>query len=178
MAIGIENFPQINPADADYLSGDIKDQPSGTPINRLTNGDIQQFFRKLLRLANITPNGTRDNESNGFQTIEALYAAGKPYREYVAQLTQSGTGDPTVNFVIRNEIGTIVWTRNIAGLYLGTLVGAFTADKTVATVSVVNNNRVAASNRLTDDGITLNTADFAGAGADVWVVYVSIRVYI
>lgn len=49
---------------------------------------------------------------------------------YTALLTQSGTGDPTATVLGTNEIGTIVWTRNSAGNYTGTLTGAFTANKT------------------------------------------------
>jgi hypothetical protein len=41
----------------------------------LTNGDIQIFFDKLLRLAGITPNGLPDNETNEYQLVKALRSA-------------------------------------------------------------------------------------------------------
>lgn len=75
MAIGLQNFPNITPADSDYLAGRIKDNPgdgSGTPVNLLTNGDIQEFFAKLMNMASIVPNAIPDNEYSGHQYIEAL----------------------------------------------------------------------------------------------------------
>ena len=76
MAIGIRNYPQVTPPDSDYPDGRIKDDTGindGTPINVKTNGDIQQFFAKLMRLAGITPNGLPDSEYNGLQLIQALF---------------------------------------------------------------------------------------------------------
>ena len=77
MAIGIENYPNISPADADYPNGNIRDAASGvapTPVNVLTNADIHQTFYKLLDLASITANGDPENVSNGYQYIDALRA--------------------------------------------------------------------------------------------------------
>lgn len=79
MAIGIQNFPNIIPADDDYLSGRIKDNPgdgSGTPVNQLTNGDIHEFFAWLMNRAGIIPNGLPDNEYSGHQFIKALNVFG------------------------------------------------------------------------------------------------------
>jgi hypothetical protein len=75
MAIGLINFPNIYPPDGDFLSGRIKDNPgdnSGTPVNQLTNGDIQEFFAKLMNIAGITPNGSPDCEYTGHQFHQAL----------------------------------------------------------------------------------------------------------
>lgn len=49
--------------------------------------------------------------------------------KYIAQITQSGTAAPTVE-ILENTIGNIVWSRNSAGIYKGTLTGIFTANKT------------------------------------------------
>lgn len=48
---------------------------------------------------------------------------------YIAEIWQSGTGNPTVN-VLQNQLGgTLVWTRgaglDLIGAYTATLVGAF-----------------------------------------------------
>jgi hypothetical protein len=49
----------------------------------------------------------------------------KPYKVYTALLTQTGTSTPTA-IVLENTLGgDIVWSRNDAGDYLGTLNGAF-----------------------------------------------------
>jgi len=77
MAIGQRNYPNISPPDGDYPDGRIKDNPgdgSGTPINQLTNGDIQEFFAKLLRLQGVAPSGNPENEYSGHQYIDALTA--------------------------------------------------------------------------------------------------------
>jgi hypothetical protein len=49
---------------------------------------------------------------------------------YTALLSQSGAGAPTAIVLGTNEIGSIVWTRSSAGVYAGTLTGAFTSNKT------------------------------------------------
>ena len=53
----------------------------------------------------------------------------RPYKSYVALLTQVGTNPPTAN-VLENTLGNIVWTRVGVGTYCGTLTGALTTDKT------------------------------------------------
>ena len=58
-------------------------------------------------------------------------AATTTYLVYTALLSQTGTGSP-VAIVLENTLGGIpVWTRNSVGLYIGTLAGAFPADKVV-----------------------------------------------
>jgi len=61
--------------------------------------------------------------SGGTVTINGV----KVYR---ALLTQTGTAAPTA-VVLENSLGgTVVWTRSIAGTYIGTLTGAFPTAKT------------------------------------------------
>ncbi len=52
-----------------------------------------------------------------------------PYLVYTFLMNQSGTNAP-VPTILQNTIGTIVWTRDSAGVFTGTLSGAFTANKT------------------------------------------------
>ena len=47
------------------------------------------------------------------------------YKKYVALMTQSGTGAPTATILENTLGGTLVWTRDSSGTYIGTLVGAF-----------------------------------------------------
>jgi len=75
MAIEISSFPFAQPPSTDYPSGDITDAAVGvtpTPVKTTTNGDLQQFFAKIMREANVTPNGLRDNTTNGWQLFESL----------------------------------------------------------------------------------------------------------
>lgn len=95
MAIGIRNYPQVTPPDSDYPDGRIKDDTGindGTPINVKTNGDIQQFFAKLMRLAGLAPNSIPDSEYNGFQLIVALDKFVAPSR---AWRNVGGGGQPS-----------------------------------------------------------------------------------
>jgi len=55
-----------------YLKGKVED--SETVVGEDLNNDIVQFFVKLMNLAGISPNGTFDNETNGYQFIDALKA--------------------------------------------------------------------------------------------------------
>lgn len=77
MARDLQNFPNIIAPSSDYPSGRIKDDPgdgTGTPVDEETNGDLQQFFAKLLREdPDTTPNDLPDNTTNGFQLYEAFY---------------------------------------------------------------------------------------------------------
>lgn len=57
---------------ADYPWGDLKDNPNGTLANRMMFTDMMQTMQKLMDLAGITPNGSDDNTSNGYQLIQAL----------------------------------------------------------------------------------------------------------
>ena len=57
------------------------------------------------------------------------------YKIYTALLTQALTLPPTA-IVLENTLsGNIVWTYNTAGFYVGTLIGAFTANKTACIIS-------------------------------------------
>lgn len=68
------------------------------------------------------------SKGNVFATMNDL-AITLPYKCYCVLLSQTGTAAPTV-VTLQNTIGTIVWARTSQGLYTGTLVGAFTVDKT------------------------------------------------
>jgi hypothetical protein len=53
---------------------------------------------------------------------------------YTALISATAGNDPTVTVLGTNEIGSIVWTRSSAGVYNGTLSGAFTSNKTWITI--------------------------------------------
>jgi hypothetical protein len=75
MARKLQDFPNSRTPDSDYPYGGVKDDlgtENGTPVNEYTNGDIHQFFAKMLAEAGITANGLPDNNYSGFQFFEAL----------------------------------------------------------------------------------------------------------
>ena len=81
----------------------------------------------------LTPNVCYDSEI-GIDTSTGGGGAAA-YLVYTALLSQSGTDAPTAT-VLQNTLGgTVVWTRDSAGFYLGTLAGAFTQNKTFVLVT-------------------------------------------
>jgi hypothetical protein len=80
----------------------------------------------------VTTNLTVTDNINGRAVSEML----PTYTKYVALISQVTTNAPTV-IELENSIGPIVWTRSAVGVYHGTLVGAFTTNKTTTTISNV-----------------------------------------
>jgi hypothetical protein len=77
MARGLQNYPNIDGPDSDFPDGRIRDNDgsgNGTPINEETNGDLQQFFAKIMREAGIAPNLLPESEYVGHQYYQALVA--------------------------------------------------------------------------------------------------------
>jgi hypothetical protein len=73
--------------------------------------------------------GSGWNGSAQVPTKNAIYDI-RPYKEWVAVIDQTGTGDPTAT-VLQNELGgTIVLDRPSAGTFTLTLSNAFTTSKT------------------------------------------------
>jgi hypothetical protein len=96
---------------------------------------------------------------------------GASYTVYTALLTQAGTSAPTAT-VLQNTLGgTVVWARSGAGVYTGTLSGAFPASKTAIFIS---NNDAAGSDsmnqyslrRTSADVVTINTLSANWAGTE------------
>lgn len=75
--------------------------------------------------------GEFDNELvrvNGDLEVTEYIRSAK-FKDYMAAMSQTGTSAPTAA-IIDNSLGAVVWTRNSAGNYSGTLTGAFgTIDK-------------------------------------------------
>jgi hypothetical protein len=72
----------------------------------------------------------------GNLTISSPVVDYRPYKVYTALLNQTGTSNPVARVLENTLGGSIVWTRNSTGTYLGTLTGIFTTNKT--TVMITN----------------------------------------
>jgi hypothetical protein len=101
--------------------------------------------------------------------IKAGDVMGTPpaYKVYTALLTQSGsspTSAPTAIVLENNLSGPIVWSYDTTGFYIGTLTGAFTANKTACTISGIYMGSSQAI-RKNDNTIHVFTNDTLG-GAD------------
>lgn len=83
-----------------YPFGDIKDNPSGTRINRKSNADIQQFFQKLLNSAGITANSLADNDTNGYQLTEAMSKVIGNHAAQIVRMLVGGDYDPTKVYIL------------------------------------------------------------------------------
>lgn len=98
---------------------------------------------------------------------------------YTALITQSGTAAPTA-IVLENTLGgTVVWTRSSTGIYLGTLTGAFTLDKTFCLSEPSTHPSFISTTRLDANSITIATDNSAGVVVDGYLnnATVEIRVY-
>jgi hypothetical protein len=72
-----------------------------------------------------------DYNGTTYDTKKVTGAQIKPFKTYLASVTQSGTGAPTVNYNYSELSGTLTYTRTGTGIYLITnSVAEFTANKT------------------------------------------------
>lgn len=172
-----QNKPDTLAVSAAYPYSGIKDDTGsndGTLVNQNTLNDYVQFFEKIFNESGDTANGLPDNATNGFQLVEAAKKVFRPYKSYVALISQVGTAAPTVK-VLENNLGAaIAWSRSGAGDYGGTLVGAFTLDKTVAFLGGFNSAaKFGLCGRLSNDAVAL-LSDTDGTFSDTSL---EIRVY-
>ena len=98
----------------------------GDGLRALVVGDGLSIENDGIATTNLTVTSTL----NGRAVSDIL----PTYTKYIALITQSSTAAPTV-IELENTIGPIIWTRKATGEYSGTLSGAFTANKTYATIS-------------------------------------------
>jgi hypothetical protein len=89
----LNSNPNVDNSDmVKYPNGRIKDDTGagdGTGVNERTKGDFHQMLEKLMRLYGIAPNDLPDNETNGFQLIDALRALASK-NDFVLSLGTSG----------------------------------------------------------------------------------------
>lgn len=99
MALKIIDYSNYIAPDADYPYGDIKNNPgdaTGTQINRMTASDIWQFFQRMCAFAGITPSGSPDNVTNGFQFPEALNTLIQERSGVFAEAVGAGGNNPVI----------------------------------------------------------------------------------
>jgi len=98
----------------------------GDGLRALVVGDGLSIENDGIATTNLTVTQT----INGKPASDML----RNYKRYIALITQTSTSAPTV-IELENTIGPIIWSRKTTGEYSGTLSGAFTANKTYATIS-------------------------------------------
>ena len=128
-------------------------------------------FRLLSVGTNLTITGTTLDAAGGGGGGSALV--------YDAQITQTGTGEPTATVGENTLGGTVVWTRSATGVYHGTLAGAFAGT----VIGLVSYNFVGSADLAfvghSTDIIQILTKSFAGGAVDLdgCTVYLSVKVY-
>lgn len=89
----LNSNPNVDNGDLiNYPDGRIKDNTgtgNGTGVNERVYGDLHQTIAKLMRLYSITPNGLPENETNGFQIVEAFRALASK-NDYIYPLSSAG----------------------------------------------------------------------------------------
>jgi hypothetical protein len=92
--IPLKNNENVDNSDpSNYPDARIKDNDgsgNGTGVNRSVYGDLHSNISRLMRLYEIVPTGLPDNETNGYQIIEALSALASK-NDYIYPLTTNGT---------------------------------------------------------------------------------------
>lgn len=131
----LSGVPNIDAADASYPAGRIRndDQPTtdGTPVIEELYGDIIQVFHKLMRLAGIAYNDLPENETTGFQIVQALQYL---IRATSASLTEKGS----------IEVATTAETQGLSDSLRATTAAGIAA----LIASVAEHNALTAVNRL------------------------------
>lgn len=84
----------------------------------------------------VTPANVR---TSIIDTIDTLVGVGVQPKVYKAILNQSGTSAPVATVLVNTLGGTVVWTRSLAGIYLGTLAAAFPLASTLVSSTVIAN---------------------------------------
>lgn len=95
------------------------------------------------------------------------------YTCYTAIMNQSGTAAPTAT-IMENSIGAIVWTRDSAGTYVGSLSHVFTENKTWITCVNQNSSKQVYCFWIDASTIGLETEDSTDGNVNASI---EIRVY-
>jgi hypothetical protein len=130
----------------------------------------------VLKSSNLSGTGQRSADV----LADGTFVAGsvQPLK-YTALISQSGTAAPTATVFENTLGGTVVWTRTGVGTYLGTLVGAFVANKTFVVASAFSFNTTWATHISRAGTDTVNIKTFvvsSGAGADSVLSDTSIKI--
>lgn len=84
---------------------------------------------------------TTNNDATKNFSVQEVSDFVKPYKVYVALLTQSGT-NPPVAIVLENTLGTITFGYQSSGVYTVNSSGLFTASKTWTNPTLKDNTNL------------------------------------
>ena len=124
------------------------------------------------------------DDSGTFRSRKVTADKIRPYKVYVALLTQTSTNAPTATVLENTLGGTVVWSYSATGQYLATLTGAFTSSKTAIYiqdgVKTGGGNYYVTASRVSADVVAVYSSDnsFNGINGGISNRTIEIRVYI
>lgn len=120
---------------------------------------------------------TAASGTNTTQIATTAFVQGiRPYKVYTALLTQVGTDAPTATVLENTLGGTVVWTRDSAGIYYGTLSGAFSSNKTVCFISGTVLSVHFNCYQNSTSSVTATSTNTSGEGVDTAILSASIEI--
>jgi hypothetical protein len=182
----------VSPFRAMGVNGNILIDNAGTGINYFSANDSHIFQINGIEKMKINtsgvvsftdiptaPTATAGTNTTQIATTAFVQSATRPYKVYTALLTQSGTAAPT-DVVLENTLGgSIVWSYSSAGVYHGTLTGAFLVNKSISFVTGIGFNKFIGCQRLNDNVMQITSVDVVNSPADTTLIStaIEIRVY-
>ena len=82
----------------------------------------------------------------------------RPYKVYTALLTQQDTNAPVATVLENTLGGNVVWSYDAEGVYIGTLTGVFTEDKTATFITSTDYANIYEFIRNDNNSVYLSTA--------------------
>lgn len=152
----------------------INNQAGTTRLFDLTNAGV-------LGLDNLKGTGTRQVVADASGNLSATTP--QPLK-YVALISQTGTGNPVATVLENTLGGTVVWTRQSVGSYVGTLNGAFKLNKTwcISGINVTTGStyhKLPIINQVDVNRIIIEQRDTSASGtlSDSMSTHIEVRVY-
>ena len=131
--------------------------PTTLPLNFRINTDI---YRDTTYHLDYTWRGG---------TLRVSPGSTGPYKQYCAYITQTSTGYPQATVISNNLSDTIAWVRTSAGVYTGTLSGAFTSTKVPSFTKLIStvDKQFITGARTGANTFVITTDTLGGSGVDV-----------
>jgi len=124
----LNSSDNTNAVSADYPYRQVRDTVGATDGTKLWErifADMIHGIQKVIRLVGLTPNDLPDNETNGYQILEAFERLGQP-KVYTANWTDAGGGDiyadsTDIDFLTEGKTYKFIVDKNLLpsdGVYL------------------------------------------------------------
>jgi hypothetical protein len=139
----------------------------------LASNSAATFTSSVTATSHVTTGGLASQNVRGNGSLSV------GYKVYAALLTQSGTSAPVATVLENTLGGTVVWTRSSTGIYIGTLSGVFTLNKTHCTGTPSTHPSLLALDSNSVNSFSVATEDSSGVLFDSYLVKtpIEIRVY-